>query len=106
MKHHQRIDFLISTGIATVTEVNGQYRASYQIDGGTEVPSTTSTTITSTIDLALGGHTVAFTNDLPAVAPTGVRMHTSPFAIMLLAGMMLLFPAAYRGRKRKKDSNI
>ncbi len=105
LKHHQRIDFLISTGIATVTEVNGQYRASYQIDGRTEVPSTTSPTTTDSIDLSFG-HTVAFKNDLPAVAPTGVSMHTSPFAIMLLAGMMLLFPAAYRGRKRKKDSNI
>gem|GEM_PF-3504303 len=107
LKHHQRYDIVtaLTDTALTVTETIPtirQFYTSHKVDRGSSVTSH----VTSAINMGDGTHVVAFTNDFPAVAPTGVRMHTSPFAIMLLAGMMLLFPAAYRGRKRKKDSNI
>ena len=107
LKHHQRYDIVtaLTDTALTVTETIPtirQFYTSHMVDRGSSVTSH----VTSAINMGDGTHVVAFTNDFPAVAPTGVRMHTSPFTIMLLAGMMLLFPAAYRGRKRKKDSNI
>jgi len=43
---------------------------------------------------------VTIINDLPAIAPTGVRMMVTPYLLMLLAGVALLLLRARRAAEK------
>ena len=96
--HHQKIVISIPSGTnVTVSETNGVYTASYVIGSGTATAGNTTGSITMDDDKS-----VAFTNTLNAVSPTGVHFAYAPFLLMAAAGMMLGLIVT-TGRKRRRE---
>ena len=114
----------IPVGITAKTEVavyeknnvtGTVYKSSYKIDDGTaSTPKSISwatendanksdvatlNTITAN-DSANTAHTIAFTNTLELISPTGVALRVAPFVLMLAAGVALLF---FVRRRRSED---
>ena len=93
--HHQKIVISIPSGTnVTVSETNGVYTASYVIGSGTATAGNTTGSITMDDDKS-----VAFTNTLNAVSPTGVHFAYVPFLLMAAAGMML----GLIGRRKRRE---
>ena len=67
----------------TISEANGEYKASYAVGGGTAAEG-------NSVTLVLNSDTeAAFTNTLEAVSPTGAAFVRKPDLWMLLAGLLL-----------------
>jgi hypothetical protein len=93
--HHQKIVISIPSGTnVTVSETNGVYTASYVIGSGTATAGNTTGSITMDDDKS-----VAFTNTLNAVSPTGVHFAYAPFLLIAAAGMML----GLIGRRKRRE---
>lgn len=86
------------------------YKSSYSIDGGTasspksiakDASSDTATLNTITKDDADHlSHTIAFTNTLEQISPTGIVTRYAPYGLILVAGVVLLVIS----KKHKKHS--
>ena len=83
----------------TVSEVSGVYTASYVIESGESQTGNIAADITLDADT-----TVAFTNNLKAVSPTGYHANILPYALMLAVGLFL-FPVVLSGRRRRKKAD-
>ena len=95
----------LSTTI-TLTETHGYYRVSVPASAPTNMSSYTISTDSGGTNGAAfqlaGDATLDVTNDLPAVAPTGVDFRTLPFLIMLGAGLLLIL-VMFRGKRRREE---
>ena len=88
------------------------YKSSYVIDGGTASTAksinwtaTTNQSDTATLTITMNAdddtsHTIAFTNALEQISPTGYVARYAPYALMLIGGIVLLVIA----KKHKKHS--
>ena len=95
--HNQMIVLSIPSGThVDVLETPGSYVTSYRI-GQIVEQSNVKTNLALDDDV-----TVAFTNDFPAVGPTGVSFRSLPIALMMAVGLALpmLMP---RRRRREED---
>lgn len=87
------------------------YKSKYSIDGATaagekqiawNVVSNTATLTAPAVDTDDNtAHTIAFTNTMELISPTGIVMRYGPFGFMLAAGIALLFVAT---RRREEDA--
>lgn len=50
-----------------------------------------------------GGTTVTFTNDFPAVGPTGVSFSNLPFTLMPAVGLAMPLLIPHKRRRREED---
>ena len=103
LKHRQRviIEALPLNTALTITESNENYTTTWQL--GSETATTgNSKSVTLTADA-----TLAVTNNLPAVAPTGVFSNTTPFGMLFLFGAFLaawlFFGWLIKKRRREDD---
>ena len=94
-----KIEGLPSGRNITFTENNGSYKTSWELNG--ESISTGESTGVATVSLD-GDSTLAVTNDLPAVAPTGYSATQLPFIFMGLFGLILLVVRLV-GRRREQE---
>ena len=99
LKHYEKIEIAVPGGTSvTVSEENGQYRASYAIDGGSSTAGNTASGIVMDDD-----RIAAFTNDLPPVAPTGISISLIPFIWILILGTLLAMTALPIRRRRRGE---
>ena len=99
LTHRQRIviEALPLNTALTIVETNGNYTTTWKL--GSETATTgNSKTITLT-----GDATLAVTNNLPAVAPTGVDFRILPYLLMLGAGLLLIPVLSRRKRRREEE---
>ncbi len=98
--HHQRIVIIIPSGMAvTVSETNSIYKESYVIGNGSSTVGYTTESITMDDDTS-----VTFTNTLNAVAPTGYGTATTPYVLMLMAGLALVLTLMRRRKGGGEDA--
>ena len=91
--HYQRIVIsLPSATEVTVSETNTIYKESYVIGSGSSITGNTTESLVMDDDTS-----VAFTNTLNAVAPTGVRMNYVPFLLIFAAGVILIMLCRRKG---------
>ena len=98
--HHQKIVISIPGGTeVTVSEENGVYFPSYVIGDSPAENGSATSSIKMDSD-----KTVDFTNTRKAVAPTGFSSKILPFAIVMVAGLLLI-PAILLGKRRKEEED-
>lgn len=72
----------------TISEVNGDYTASYTVIEGDEVKLTNiASNQYETADGIAGNTTVTFTNTLEGAVPTGILLAVAPFAALMVIGV-------------------
>ena len=97
--HHQKIVISIPCGTdVIVSETNGVYTASHTIGDSSSTTGNKTATITMNNDT-----TVAFTNTLKAVAPTGLSFAYAPFLLMAAVGVVLGLIVTTGHRRRKEE---
>lgn len=100
--HHQaiRIYGLVKDDAFTFTEANKHYDVSHSVNGGAVVNNNDAGDTTANITIVDANGTVAFTNTLTTVNPTGVILNVAPYALMVViavAGVAVFM------RKRVED---
>ena len=93
--------FDVYTAKATITAKTAQTYTENQIGAGqnaTIIPGLDNATTTEAVGSA--DTTTAWTNDMAIVSPTGVALRFAPYAVILAAGLALLF---VRRRRRADD---
>ena len=103
LAHGQKIviEGLPRESVITITEMDADgYEVSFRLDGQDMETSDNAAALTLTDDVQLD-----VVNDLNAVSPTDVRITTSPFGLMLLAGLILLsvLAGSFWFHRRKDD---
>lgn len=84
-----------------ISETNGLYTPSWSTSGGT-VTLTNPGTSTVTATLTGDAH-VTITNNLPAVAPTGLSFREAPYVWILGIGAVLVWSAVLLPKKKKEE---
>ena len=95
LTHRQKvvIESLPLNTVLTIAEANDNYTTTWQLASDTATTGS-STSVTLTDDAIL-----AVTNNLPAVAPTGLSFAYAPFLLMAAAGIML----GLIGRRKRRE---
>ena len=95
LTHRQKvvIESLPLNTVLTIAEANDNYTTTWQLASNTATTGS-STSVTLTDDAIL-----AVTNNLPAVAPTGLSFAYAPFLLMAAAGIML----GLIGRRKRRE---
>ena len=96
LKHNEKIVFRIPAGThVTVREEPGFYTPSYTYDGNVYEGAEADLILNTDYDLA-------FTNNMDAPSPTGLRLRWAPYALMLATGLLLALPVFRKRRRRGK----
>lgn len=128
LANHASVKYIgIPVGVTTATtaavyernDVTGTiYKSSYTVDGGAASSAKSLTwdstndanksdvanlpTLTANADDDVS-HTIAFTNTLEVISPTGVVLRVAPYVLMLAAGVALIVLFAVKRRKPAED---